>query len=77
MTKNEWRMVFGDNLSDILNDSKVSQVQLAKDSGLSTGGISDYINKWTVPNIPAIINMAYSLDMDVDELVDFGDRIEM
>ena len=76
MTRNEWRITFGDNLSDILKDAKVTQKEFAKDSGLSVGSVSDYINKWTVPNVPAILNMAYALDMEVDDLVDFGDRID-
>ena len=77
MTRDEWRIIFGDNLHDILTSYGMSQNQLAKESGLSIGTISDYVNKWTVPNIPAIINMAYSLDVNVEELTDFGDRIEM
>ena len=77
MTRDEWRVVFGDNLVDILHDCKMSQRQLASISGLSTGSVSDYVNKWTVPNVTAIVNMSYALDVDVDDLVDFGDRIEM
>lgn len=76
MTKNEWRAIFGDNLSDLLEDFDMSQKQLAKECNLSTGSISGYINKWSVPSITAIINMSYTLDVSVDDLVDFGDRID-
>lgn len=76
MTKDEWRNIFGDNLNDIIQDAGTTQKHLAKDSGLAVGTISDYVNKWAVPSVPAIINLAYSLDVSIDELIDFGDRID-
>lgn len=76
MTQSEWKHVFGNNLSDILEEKGMSQAQLARDSGVSMGMISDYINKRSVPGIFAVINMAYALDMEVSELIDFGDRVK-
>lgn len=75
MTQVEWRDMFANNLVDILRDRRMSQSQLSQDSGLSMSRISDYINKRATPTIFAIINMAYALDMDICELVDFDDRI--
>lgn len=75
MTRNEWKDVFGDNLAAILEDKGMSQSQLAKATGLSVGMISDYINKFAAPSLFAVINMAYVLDVDIEELVDVGDRI--
>jgi transcriptional regulator with XRE-family HTH domain len=76
MTQGEWKRIFGDNLVDILEEQGMSQAQLARDTGLSTSRISDYINGNATPTVFAIINMAYALDMSVDEFVDFGERIE-
>lgn len=76
MKQSEWKNVFGNNLSDILEEKGMSQAQLARDSGVSMGMISDYINKRSVPGIFAVINMAYALDMEVSELIDFGDRVK-
>jgi transcriptional regulator with XRE-family HTH domain len=76
MTLKEWIDIFGDNLAEILEEKGMSQYDLANDANLSPGSVSAYINKQSPPGIKAIINIAYSLDMDVDELVDFGDRIE-
>lgn len=76
MTRDEWRYVFGDNLDSILKDRRISQNDLAKMCDLSQGMISDYINGFTAPNIFAVINIAYVLDIDIDELVDVGDIIE-
>lgn len=76
MTQAEWKNEFGDNLLALLREKGFSQNQLAKDSGVSTGMISDYVNKFAAPNIFAVINMAYSLDVEIDDLVDFGEMIE-
>lgn len=75
MTQSEWKEIFSDNLVSILEEKGMSQAQLARDSGVSTAMISDYINKRSAPGLMAIINMSYVLDMSVDELVDFGERI--
>jgi transcriptional regulator with XRE-family HTH domain len=75
MTQTEWRRIFSNNLVDILREKGMSQAQLARDSGLSVSRISDYINMNATPTVFAIINMAYALDLDVNELVDFDDRI--
>jgi transcriptional regulator with XRE-family HTH domain len=77
MTKDEWKDIFGDNLSDILKEKKMTQLELSKVSGVSTGVISDYINKWTAPGLLAGINSARALDMSLEELIDFDDDIEL
>ena len=76
MTQGSWKNTFGDNLSAILREKGFTQKQLAKDTGLYMGMISDYINKFTAPNVFAVINMAYALDVDIDDLIDFGETIE-
>lgn len=76
MTQGEWKQIFAENLIDILNDKGMSQRQLAIDSGVSPAMISDYVNGVRMPGLPAVINMAYALDMDICELVDFDERID-
>lgn len=76
MTQEKWKRIFADNLVDILSERGMSQRQLAIDSGVSTAMISDYVNGIRMPGLAAAINMAYALDMDVGELVDFDERIE-
>lgn len=75
MTQREWQHIFADNLDSILLEKGMNQSQLARDAGLSVSRISDYINKRAVPSVFAIINMAYALDMSIDELIDFDERI--
>lgn len=76
MTQIEWKEIFGSNLSEILEEKGMSQSQLAKDAGLSKSRINDYINGHATPTIFAIINIAYALDMDINDLVDFDERID-
>lgn len=76
MTHEEWRDIFGDNLLSLLDDRHMTQMDLAKDSGLSKSMISGYINKQTMPSLAAAINIAYALDVSMDELVNFDEPIE-
>jgi transcriptional regulator with XRE-family HTH domain len=75
MRQEEWKKVFASNLIDILKEKGMTQRELAMDSGLSTATISEYINGIRMPGLAAAINMAYALDMDVGELVDFDEPI--
>lgn len=75
MSEQEWLNIFGDNLQEMLNEARMTQRDLAEDTGLSEASISNYINKQRIPTVRAIINIAYSLDCDIDELIDFGDRV--
>ena len=76
MTQDEWKFTFGDNLDSILKDRKKKKKELAKMCDISQGMISDYVNGFRAPNIFAVINIAYALDTDIDELVDVGDTID-
>lgn len=76
MTQKEWKNIFGDNLVSILQERDMSQSQLSKKSGVSAAMISDYVNKRSMPGLMAAINMAYALDVDLKDLVDFDDSIE-
>lgn len=76
VSEQQWIDTFGDNLKDILNEKYMTQQQLADRCGLAKSTISSYINKNKMPSAKAIINMAYVLGVDIDELVDFGVMIE-
>ena len=76
MTEIEWLDIFGDNLRDILLDVGMSQSELADELGIDKSLVSRYVNKQYIPNLKTIINMAYVLNCDVSELIDFGEPIE-
>lgn len=76
MTEIEWLDIFGDNLRDILLDVGMTQSELADELGIDKSLVSRYVNKQYIPNLKTIINMAYVLNCDVSELIDFGEPIE-
>ena len=76
MTETEWMDIFGDNLNSIMQERGYTQGDLADETGLDQTTISRYINKRCMPTMRAVVNLAYTLDCDISELVDFGDRIE-
>lgn len=76
MTIEEWSSCFSDNLQELLEDRRMTQFELAQDSGVSVGSINSYMHKKSLPGIRAILNLAFALDVDVNELIDFGDTID-
>lgn len=76
MTISEWSDCFSENLLELMEDRRMSQADLAQESGVAVGSISSYVNKKSLPGIKAILNIAFALDVDVAELIDFGDTID-
>lgn len=76
MTLKDWTENFGDVLSELMEEREMTQQELAKESGISIGSINAYVNKQSPPGIKAILNLAYALDVDIIELIDFGDTID-
>lgn len=75
MSEQEWLNCFGDNLKILLKDAGMSQNELAEESGLSKGTISQYINKQKMPGAKALVNISYALDCTLDDLMDFEESI--
>ena len=71
----EWLDEFSQNLINMLKEANMTQRDLADASGLSEGTISKYIRGMAMPGVKAIINIAYALDCNTDELIDFGSTI--
>lgn len=76
MTRSEWLSIFSNNLADIMKERRMSQRQLANKTGLSVSRISDYINENATPTIYTLINVAYALDVSLDELANFDEEID-
>lgn len=75
MSEMEWLRIFANNLVYYLDTHGISQSELARRSGLEQGSISRYVNATQMPGIKAIINIANSLGVTVDDLVNFDDMI--
>lgn len=75
MTEIEWMDIFGDNLRDILKDFNMTQLELADAAGIAEGAVSSYINKKRMPSLRNAINISIALDMTLDELFYFDDKV--
>ena len=76
MTEVEWLEEFGDNLFSMMYEAKMTQAELAEITGLSKGTISKYLNKQQIPTVKAVLKIAYALECEVSDLIDFGETIE-
>ena len=75
MTEIEWLNSFANNLMRMLYECKLTQKDLADMTGLSEATISKYIRRQQMPGIKAIVNIAYAIGCNTDDLIDFGDTI--
>lgn len=77
MSEQEWLDIFGDNLRDILIEKHMSQEDLARICGVTQAAVSGYIHKRKMPGIKTILNMSYALNINLYDLIDFGEPIEL
>lgn len=76
MTKDEWKDEFGSNLKSLMHETRLSSSDLAEAIGVSKSSIEKYLSGDRIPTATVIINMAYELGCDLDDLIDFGQQIE-
>lgn len=69
MTELQLMRDIGENIEMFLEDSNMSQSQLAKEVGISKSTISRYINGEMMPTLKTLINIAYVLLCDVGDLL--------
>lgn len=77
MTQREWLHCFSKRLAELIYENRISQNDLCKMSGLGKSTISRYLHETQMPNLRAVMNLCYALHVDYEELIDFGERIEM
>ena len=75
MTEMELMKTLGDNLKSLLDEWGYTQQELADMVGVSKATISYYIQGKRMPSLKALINIGHVLNCDVDDLIDFDDRI--
>ena len=76
MSEQQWLDIFADNLRDKILEYGATQAEFAEDCGLAKSTICRYLNGQTVPSIFALVNMSHVLGCSIDELADFGQRVE-
>ena len=76
MTREDWMENFSENLQDILDERGVKQRELSDMTGIPTSTISAYINQAIMPSAEAVVKISYALDVEFNDLLDFGDTID-
>lgn len=71
----EWMRTFGDNLRDIMAENGYSQSELADEIGVTQPTISKYLRGELMPSAKALNNLAHVLDVDIFDILYFGDLI--
>ena len=61
--------IFSDNLRDIMEDARINQSELARESRLTQCTISKYLNKQRMPSMKAIMNSCYALNCSYQDLL--------
>ena len=69
MREYEFLRIFSDNLRYSLNYANMSQRDLADVIGVDESTISRYLRGQRMPTAKIIVNMAYALDCNIDELI--------
>lgn len=76
MSELEWLDIFAGNLLDMMVEARMTQKDLADLTGLSEGTISKYIRRMQMPGVKALVNISYALNCSLDDLMDFGGKLD-
>lgn len=75
MSETEWIQEFSDTLQYYMKEHNMTQRELADKAGISESLISEYKRGMHIPTVKIVINLAYALNIEVSDLIDFGYRI--
>lgn len=76
MLREDWLKDLRFSLSTLVRNSGMSQRELSMKSGISQTAISRYLNGQQTPSIEAIINLAYALDCELEDIIEIDEKIE-
>lgn len=75
MTEQEWLKCFSEALIQRIGESGYSRKEVADMAGMTEGALSKYVRGLQIPKSTAVLNLAYALECDVADLMDFGDDV--
>ena len=78
MSEVEWMKIFAGNLRSLMEESRMTQQELSRMTGISQGTISRYLNAQCMPSVNALVNIADVFPCaDINDLLYFYKPIEM
>lgn len=75
MSELELIEIFAGNLRSAMEDARISQAELAKETGLSEAAISRYLAGIRMPTTKALVNICCVLNCDFEELIPTYDLV--
>ena len=76
MSEVEFIDIFGGNLRSLMEERGYTRRELARESRISHVTISRYLNKERMPTAKSLVNLAFALECDLDELVPTYDYVD-
>lgn len=80
MSEFEWIDIFSGNLRSLLDETGMTQQELANKTGLSKATISKYLNGQVMPSVAALVNIYHVfnqyLNVTINDILYFYDRLE-
>ena len=76
MSEVEFIDIFGDNLRSLMEERGYTRRELARESRISHVTISRYLNKERMPTAKSLVNLAFALECDLDELAPTYDYVD-
>jgi transcriptional regulator with XRE-family HTH domain len=72
----EWLKTFSNNLYVVMKERGLTQEDIAGMTRYTQATVSRWLNGTQAPTVFAVLNLSYALDIECNELIDFGDRIK-
>lgn len=80
MSEVEWIDIFSGNLRSLLDETGMTQQELANKTGLSKATISKYLNGQVMPSVAALVNIYHVfnqyLNVTINDILYFYDKLE-
>ena len=76
MTEKTWRRLFSMKLEELLLKNGLTANMFSSLCGLGQPAIQRYLACERTPMATSVLKMAYALNVDVGELIDFGESVD-
>lgn len=80
MSEVQWIDTFAGNLRSLLDETGMSQRELAKLTGISEVTISKYLHRQCMPSVAALVNIYHAfnqyVNVSINDLLYFYDKLE-
>lgn len=76
MTEKTWRKLFALRLQELIERQGLTMNLLSAISGIGEPAIYRYTHCLRTPKVTTALKLAYTLGVDISELIDFGEKVD-